>query len=416
MTIPASVAAKKYTRNAELPRMTLKELQPENKDIKEQQISNQVSKMPDISTPKSLHKSEENLDRVGFANLPNQIHAKVVRKGFKFNMILVGPSGIGKSTFLNSLLLTDFLVHPQISKETFVSPRITTARCKENNIALDLRVVDFPGFGDFIDNSQCWKPVLDYVEGAYDQFMMRESKIDRSLNDQLDHRVHVCLYFIQPTSCGLSALDLQFLLNLHSKVNIILIIGRSDLLTREECDNLKQRIRQDLEDNQINIYQFPDIAHSPNDELSQIFSKNVSKYQSPFAVIASNHQITLHSGKRVRGREYPWGRVEIENLDHSDFAMLRHLLICLSMHVSYATRNLDSFIQDLVDSTHFKHYEKYRSEMISNTAQSYQLPLDENLNPMSHLDAERRLVESRIHKMEVKTDFTIIEKVTVLFT
>ena len=33
------------------------------------------------------------------------------------------------------------------------------------------------------------------------------------------------------------------------------------------------------------------------------------------------------SGKKVRGRLYPWGVVEVDNLSHCDFATLRNMLI-----------------------------------------------------------------------------------------
>ena len=32
-------------------------------------------------------------------------------------------------------------------------------------------------------------------------------------------------------------------------------------------------------------------------------------------------------GKRVKGRVYPWGVVEVENPAHSDFARLRQFLV-----------------------------------------------------------------------------------------
>ncbi|KAK2095665.1 Septin-2 [Saguinus oedipus] len=44
---------------------------------------------------------------VGVANLPNQVHRKSVKKGFEFTLMVVGESGLGKSTQINSLFLTD---------------------------------------------------------------------------------------------------------------------------------------------------------------------------------------------------------------------------------------------------------------------------------------------------------------------
>jgi hypothetical protein len=41
-------------------------------------------------------------------------------------------------------------------------------------------------------------------------------------------------------------------------------------------------------------------------------------------------------GKKVRGRQYPWGVVEVENPEHCDFVKLRsavvHIVAVLSVH------------------------------------------------------------------------------------
>uniref|UniRef100_A0A3Q2CCR1 Septin-type G domain-containing protein n=1 Tax=Cyprinodon variegatus TaxID=28743 RepID=A0A3Q2CCR1_CYPVA len=44
---------------------------------------------------------------VGFATLPNQLHRKSVKKGFDFTLMVAGEFGLGKSTLVNSLFLTD---------------------------------------------------------------------------------------------------------------------------------------------------------------------------------------------------------------------------------------------------------------------------------------------------------------------
>ena len=36
-----------------------------------------------------------------------QVHRKSVKKGFEFTLMVVGESGLGKSTLINSLFLTD---------------------------------------------------------------------------------------------------------------------------------------------------------------------------------------------------------------------------------------------------------------------------------------------------------------------
>ena len=73
-----------------------------------------------------------------------------------------------------------------------------TALLKEGGVNLSLTVVDTPGFGDAVDNSDCWNPVLNYVESQYEAFLEAERKVNR-LPNRPDTRVHACLYFIAPS-------------------------------------------------------------------------------------------------------------------------------------------------------------------------------------------------------------------------
>jgi septin 4 len=58
------------------------------------------------------------------------------------------------------------------------------------------------------------------------------------------------------------------------------------------------------------IYQFPDCDSDEDDEFKK--QDDELKKCVPFAVIASN--ITLEvNGKKIRGRQYPWGIVEGRN-------------------------------------------------------------------------------------------------------
>jgi septin 2 len=54
--------------------------------------------------------------------------------------------------------------------------------------------------------------------------------------------------------------------------------------------------------------------------------KTIKKESVPFAVVGSNQTIEVR-GKKVRGRVYPWGVVEIENIEHNDFVKLRTMLM-----------------------------------------------------------------------------------------
>jgi hypothetical protein len=139
---------------------------------------------------------------VGFANLPNQVYRKAVKKGFEFNLMVIGESGLGKSTFINSLFLTE-LYNPSEFPGTFERKKKTTfvdstsVLLSEKGVNLRLTIVDTPGFGESIDNTNCWQPIIDYIDNKYEEYLNAESKVNRKLpiNDQ---RIHCCLHFIAP--------------------------------------------------------------------------------------------------------------------------------------------------------------------------------------------------------------------------
>uniref|UniRef100_A0A1I7XCX2 Septin-type G domain-containing protein n=1 Tax=Heterorhabditis bacteriophora TaxID=37862 RepID=A0A1I7XCX2_HETBA len=43
----------------------------------------------------------------GFANFPNQVFRRAIKDGFNFTLMVVGRSGLGKSTFINTLFLAE---------------------------------------------------------------------------------------------------------------------------------------------------------------------------------------------------------------------------------------------------------------------------------------------------------------------
>ncbi|NXB70524.1 SEPT5 protein, partial [Donacobius atricapilla] len=277
---------------------------------------------------------------VGFATLPNQVHRKSVKKGFDFTLMVAGESGLGKSTLVNSLFLTDLYKDRKLlNAEERINQTVEiikhTVDIEEKGVKLKLTIVDTPGFGDAVNNTECWKPITDYIDQQFEQYFRDESGLNRK-NIQ-DNRVHCCLYFISPFGHGLRPVDVEFMKALHEKVNIVPLIAKADCLIPSEIRKLKERVRCSF---CTELYLKPSRAQ-------QCLSFQES---APFAVIGSNTVVEA-KGQRVRGRLYPWGIVEVENQAHCDFVKLRNMLIRTHMH-------------DLKDVTCDVHYENYRAQCI----------------------------------------------------
>uniref|UniRef100_A0A672LJM3 Septin-7 n=1 Tax=Sinocyclocheilus grahami TaxID=75366 RepID=A0A672LJM3_SINGR len=271
---------------------------------------------------------------VGFANLPNQVHRKSVKKGFEFTLMVVGESGLGKSTLINSLFLTD--LYP----ERYIP--VLFSNSKSGTVGLVI-VISFFKYKNNINF--CFKTIIQYIDNQFERYLHDESGLNR--RHIVDNRVHCCFYFISPFGHGMKPLDVEFMKAIHSKVNIVPVIAKADTLTLRERDRLKRRILDEISEHGIRIYQLPDADSDEDEEFKE--QTRVLKASIPFAVIGSNQLIEV-KGKKIRGRLYPWGVVEVENPEHNDFLKLRTMLV--------------THMQDLQEVTQDLHYENFRSERL----------------------------------------------------
>jgi septin 7 len=335
---------------------------------------------------------------VGFANLPNQWHRKSIKKGFNLNIMVVGESGLGKSTLISTLFNMP-LYPPRAPKDPAseipktVAIDQVTADIEENGVRLHLTVIDTPGFGDFINNTDSWKPIVDDIDQRFDSYLEVENKVNRTTI--VDNRVHAVLYFIQPTGHSLKALDVTVMKKLHKKVNLIPVIAKSDTLTEEEVLAFKKSIMTDIANQQIEIFEPPKYD---NDDEETIAENTELMMNVPFAIVGSSDAVTTNDGRIVRGREYPWGVIEVENEEHCDFVKLRQLLI-------------RSHLEELREKTANVLYENYRTEKLSQQGFQQDHSVFREVNPAMRQEEERALHKARLDKMEADMKNVFQQKV-----
>jgi septin 6/8/11 len=187
----------------------------------------------------------------------------------------------------------------------------------------------------------CHENVVKYIDEQFEKYLQEELKIHRSSNLTVDDsRIHCCLYMISPIGHGLKAIDLVTMQALDKKVNLIPVIAKADTITKDELSILRKKIVSELRENGITTYTLP-----TDDPETNEFNTQINNLM-PLAVVGSQDFVRIGS-KKVRGRVYPWGTVQVENEAHNDFVRLREMLLRINL-------------EDLRESTHSRHYEIYR--------------------------------------------------------
>ncbi|KAJ7092632.1 Septin [Mycena epipterygia] len=335
---------------------------------------------------------------VGFANLPNQVHRKSVRKGFQFTAMVVGESGLGKSTLINTLFNTTLYppkepLPPAAERPKTVAIESIGADIEENGVRLHLTVVDTPGFGDFVNNDDSWKPIVENIESRFDSYLEQENRVNRL--KVVDNRVHACLYFIQPTGHSLKEIDIEFMRRLHTKVNLIPVIAKADTMTDEEIAEFKERILSDIAHHNIHIFQAP--TYDNEDEETIAEAEEIAS-KIPFAVVGSDKVVVTPDGREVRGRAYPWGVVEVDNEEHCDFVKLRQMLV-------------RTYMEELREYTNDVLYENWRTEKLMSMGVAQDSTVFKEINPAARMQEERVLHEAKLAKMEAEMKMVFQQKV-----
>jgi cell division control protein 11 len=261
--------------------------------------------------------------------------------------MVVGASGLGRTTFVNTLCERSILAY-RPDNQPFADGEMQIVQhqvdLEEEGVKISLTIVDTPGFGDSINNEFCFKQLVEYVERQYDDILAEESRIKRNPKFK-DNRIHALLYFLTPTGHGLRELDIEFMRRLSPRVNVIPVIGKADSFTLRELTDFKHLVMQDIDHYNIPVYNFPvDVEEDDEDTIEE---NNELRGLMPFAIVSSEED-----AGETRVRRYPWGDVEVDNSDHSDFGKLRYAL-------------MTSHLNDLKEITHDFLYENYRTEKLS---------------------------------------------------
>lgn len=265
---------------------------------------------------------------------------KFLKKGLRLTIMVIGESGTGKATFINTLCDSDVIPPNKKGINKYI------ASIYEGGTKINLDIVMANGFGDSIDNSKSTSSLLAYLEDQFESFLKEECRIQRSSQFD-DTRVHAALYFVRPTGKGLRPLDVECMKALSERCNVIPIISKGDLLTDDERALNRKLIMRDIKEAGIVTYDFTGCF----DDMGEAFPGLDTSQMVPFSLICGT-ETRIIEDTEYKVRVLPHGIVKVDDPKESDFPLLR---TCL----------LGACLQDLKDITHDVFYEHYRTEKLS---------------------------------------------------
>ncbi|KAI9309035.1 Septin-domain-containing protein [Cunninghamella echinulata] len=211
--------------------------------------------------------------------------------------MVVGFSGVGKTSFVRTLLESLKLKMPKDKRETMVQPAgngqalitgplertlvpyTVSVEAEVDGEKMVLTLIDTPGFQtDYIVDKQL-HDILGYIEHQFDLTLAEESKVKRNPK-AVDTQVHACLYFVDPSKRDLGEYDVRVLSKLSKRVNVIPVIGKTDTLTLAQRNRLKPTIIQTIYNtHKIPIYGMPEDEEEDEEEEVDVNDKEEEKDQ-----------------------------------------------------------------------------------------------------------------------------------------
>lgn len=342
---------------------------------------------------------------------------KTVKKTINFSFMIVGESGLGRSTFINSLCGGNTIVPTSLTASQDPYARKLTLR--HENVELEdneghkisLNIIDTPNFANATNCEDDFKIVVDFIRHQYDEVLLEESRVKRNPRFK-DGRIHVLLYLINATGHGLSEIDVKFLQHVSDLVNIVPVIAKADSLTPDELKLNKKLVLEDLNNYKINYYKFNEYEYEEDYIDDEIIAYN--KYLNlliPFAVIGANTYQDLKDDDemlKLRVLNPAWALpINIELPEFNDFTILKNILLI-------------THLNEFKEITHNVIYENYRTEALSGRQFHYNdknlpdsaLQTDNGSETSAYLQKEEqmKLEEERLKKFEERVHQDLLNK------
>ncbi|ORX53058.1 cell division/GTP binding protein [Hesseltinella vesiculosa] len=195
-----------------------------------------------------------------------------------FNVMVVGFAGVGKTSFVRTLLESLKMTMPQDKRDTMFQPSsngngqtliegplertlvpyTVSIDAEVDGDKMVLTLIDTPGFQSSYLIDKQLNDIIGYIEHQFDLTLAEESKVKRNTK-AVDTQVHACLYFVDPSKRDLDEQDIRVLNKLSRRANVIPVIGKADTLTLAQRNRLRPTIIKSIyNSHRIPVYGMPE--------------------------------------------------------------------------------------------------------------------------------------------------------------
>ncbi|KAI8344205.1 Septin-domain-containing protein [Chlamydoabsidia padenii] len=265
-----------------------------------------------------------------------------------FNVMVVGFSGVGKTSFARTILESLKLKMPKEKREAMFQssssgtglsliqgplertlvPYTVSVDIEVDGEKMVLTLIDTPGFETDYTVDKQLHDILGYIEHQFDLTLAEENKVKRNPK-AVDTQVHACLYFVDPNKKDLDEYDVRVLSKLANRVNVIPVIGKSDTLTLAQRNRLKPSIIKSIYNtHKIPLYGMPEDEEDEEEEQEEQGDANNMKginsdgdnsnnETDPTSRINGNHDKTIddNGDTLVKGTDNSNNKKESPSLD-----------------------------------------------------------------------------------------------------
>lgn len=241
---------------------------------------------------------------------------RIKKKQERLNVLLLGASGTGKTSFLRTLAGR--------SLEALGEYAEYKLPCGDK----DVHFYDARGYGTQQNTLEKFSWIDAFIRHKYREYLRRETQVHRDLTAE-DTRIHLVIVFLSVSSAGIKEYDIHLLQMLHEVVNVIVVVPKADYYAEGELETQKEKIRDALRNHSINLFDLEE--------------EEIPGCALPLSIVTGSPE-----GKHLEydQRSVAYGSIAVDNKAFSDYTVLKSVIT--------RARN------DLIETTHAYFYEKYR--------------------------------------------------------